>query len=188
MGKEVTQANFKLIEVKLLKDGGVFFHTETTDSKDDGSIETTTHKTNYPEVPARSLIDELQKFKPHFLEVFHYTYPFISMESKKVDASIIDAVRETFDISIRRNTEVVGAKVSGGLTKQGVNMNVRINIDSGQRQTIPTPKLLFSDNDRGTLLQTIWLTIEEEAFAYIYNDKRADGNQVNMFANRDADN
>ena len=152
---QIQRESFKLKKIKLLASGGVQYNDcitigtpEGTTNRDSGTRENTTE-------PAETLVNPIRGLKDQLKAVF----PF----------------KSGFDDKVRAN----GISISGEDDNRGIVITGTFEVLSGRTVAINSDRILFN-SDEGSpygidlpLLEETVEIIENEAFEYIYNGKKA---------------
>lgn len=188
--KKVTSENFNLISVSLSKEGRAdieYTHNVNTDGTDQ-TQKTLQYGVN---VVHPDFKDALHKLKGIVADVFDWKQPmnvldemkkgFNKAEMKKLQEIVDKVMTETLDSIVPYKISIKGTKQSEGVVITSRKASVK-----NDKTALNTPHLKFESTKYGfeDELREIIATIKEEAFEYLFKNKKG---QLELFNPEDGD-
>lgn len=179
-------ANFTLISMKKIRDGGLHVEWETTHTED-GTIMTFNHNEDRPVTPHKDLIDLLDKLRAPLLKTWGFYEAMTIIEKGNVGKDEMEAftkvkkyIKGLWEGNLNK-TEITGFSLSGeDLDK--IKITGKFDDIAGTPMAMNSP-LINTTQDRYGIEQTVAGIIEElceEVELYMLENKRADIEQASI--------
>jgi hypothetical protein len=180
--KVITREQFKLEKFKLISGDGMEVHFET-DEDINGQLFYDKHHITSPKTPHKDFTDKIKELKPMFAKAFDFSYirdlvSNPSFESTKEQKVLAD---KTYDEILKKIT-ITGVTVSCKADKDGKKdanrgcvIMATFTFLSGKKQGLVTERIKYGTKKYGfeETLETMLYDFEDEAYAYVYDNKMA---------------
>jgi hypothetical protein len=179
----MSRENFKLLKFKLIQGGGAEIHY---DMEEVDGYETFYDKVTYQtgKVIHPDLMNVLNQMKPMFAKAYDYSFIRDIILKAEFGATQDQAViAENTYQEILKKINMTGAAMSGSKDKKGCIITATYISPTGKKRGVVTERIGFNLQKYGfeEELERLFDDLEEEAFSFIFENKRAKITQGSLF-------
>ena len=175
-----SKTNFKLSKVKLIKDGGLDCQYEVEEVVGQ-EVYHNKYNSESPKQEHPDLKNCFNKLKPIIARIYHLTFFKTLMDTQEFKASRvqIEVADKAFE-EVMEKVDVTGISLSGEDENVGIVITGTFTADTNQKMAINSHRIRLEGDHYGfeEELGEIVSEIEEEVYAYLFEDKQA---QLQLF-------